>query len=138
MVTSRFDLSCNCGRRRSSDRNISVRSRLSSYGVSFTANSHGNRSSLLWLGRSIPAVSRDWSEPGSVLVILQLLLSSNWTRKYRALHCIFYSCPNFIPVRWTRAKALSCPSVSMDMDNCGASSTSRKSLRSDSCGSGSS
>ncbi len=76
---------------------------------------------------------------GSVAVFPLLVgIASNWTRKYRALHCIFYGCPNFIPVRWTLAKALSCPPVSMDMDNCGASSTSRKSLRSDSCGSGSS
>ena len=126
MVASRFDLPCNRWRRRSSDRNISLRSRLSSYGVFFTANSHGNCSSLLWLVRNIPAVRRDWFEPGSVLVILPLLLSSNWTSKYRTLHCIFYSCPNFVPVGGTFATALSCPPFSMDLDNCGPASTSLK------------
>jgi len=73
-----------------------------------------------------PLFVGNWFEPGSVLVILPLLLSSNWTSKYRTLHCIFYSCPNFVPVGGTFATALSCPPFSMDLDNCGPASTSLK------------
>src|SRR5205807_9394350 len=126
MVTSRFDLSCNCGRRRSSDRNISVRSRLSSYGVSFTANSHGNRGSLLWRNGPLPSLHWNRSEPGSILDTLSFIFPNDRSGEYRALHRIFCCCPNLISLRGIVATILSRCTVSMDRDNGESSSLFHK------------
>src|SRR5438876_10667854 len=82
MVASRFDLPCNCWRRRSSDRNISVRPRMSSYGVSFTANSHGNRRSLLLRDGPLPSLHWNRPESGSILDTLSFVFPDHLSGEY--------------------------------------------------------
>ncbi len=117
MVASRFDLPCNCWRRRSSDRNISLRPRMSSYGVFFPANSHRNRGSLLWRDGPLPNLNWNRSEPGSTLDTLWFIFPCDRSGEYRALHCIFCCCPNLISLRGIVATILSRCTVSMDRDN---------------------
>ena len=117
MVASRFDPPWNCWRRRSSDRNISLRPRMSSYGVFFPANSYRNRGSLLWRDGPLPNLHWNRSEPGSILDTLSFIFPSDRTGEYRALHCIFCCCPNLISLRGIVTTILSRYTVSMDRDN---------------------
>jgi hypothetical protein len=126
MVSSRFDLPCNCWRRRSSDRNISMRPRMSSYGVSFTTNSHGNRSSLLLRDSPLPSLHWNRSEPGSILDTLSFVFPGDRSGEYWALHCIFCRCPNLISLRGIVSTILSRCTVSMDRDNGESAASFRK------------
>src|SRR5437867_10272810 len=132
MVASRFDLPCSCWRR-SSGRNISLRRRMSSCGVFFPANSHGNRGSLLWRDGPLPNLHWNRSELGSILDTLSFIFPGDRSGEYRALHCIFCCCSNLISLRGIVATILSRCTVSMDRDNGESATLFRKVSKKFSC-----